>query len=138
MDPAVQGPAGALLANAEKGSTIAVLLGSADRADIGKGRGVGIIQRPAWATRFAVGQELGRAGLDLVEPGIGVDPLAPLLEQERDAGGLALIAERSRPIEMYRPGAWSGLAAGDDPIEAVFPVIVGSYLATECDDMGAR
>jgi hypothetical protein len=52
---------------------------------------------------------------------VGIDrpdcaPTTPLLEQERDAGGGALVAQRSRPVGVHRPRAV--LAAGDDPVDA--------------------
>ncbi len=62
--------------------------------------------------------------------GVGVDlstecytghergPCAPLLEEERDAGGGALVTKGSSPFGMHRPGAGAGLAADDDPVQA--------------------
>jgi hypothetical protein len=43
--------------------------------------------------------------------------LAPLLEEERHAGGMALVAQRSRPIRMHGPRAWPTLPAADHPVE---------------------
>ncbi len=52
-------------------------------------------------------------------------PRAPLLEVERHARGFALVAQRSEPIRMYRTGAWSALAADDDPVDhAAFEIDV--------------
>ena len=41
-------------------------------------------------------------------------PLSPLLEQEWNACGLALVAQQSEPVGMRRPRLWSGLSAGDE------------------------
>ncbi len=43
-------------------------------------------------------------------------PLAPLLEEKRNVGRIALIAQASRPGRMNRPSALPALAASDDPI----------------------
>ena len=43
---------------------------------------------------------------------------APLLEVERHAGGLALIADVASPIGLHGAGAGPGFAAYDDPADA--------------------
>src|SRR5579864_5260511 len=45
-------------------------------------------------------------------------PLAPLLEEKRDVGRCALVADGAEPIGMRRPRAGAGFAARDDPIQA--------------------
>uniref|UniRef100_A4WPM2 Uncharacterized protein n=1 Tax=Cereibacter sphaeroides (strain ATCC 17025 / ATH 2.4.3) TaxID=349102 RepID=A4WPM2_CERS5 len=47
-----------------------------------------------------------------------VGPLAPLLEQERHARGLRLIAQGSHPIRVHRPRVAPALAPDDDPVES--------------------
>ena len=46
-------------------------------------------------------------------------PLAPLFEQKRDAGGGALVAQRARPIRIHRPRAMPAFAADDHPVDPV-------------------
>ena len=48
---------------------------------------------------------------------IGVPPLPPLLEQEWDASGGALIAQGPRPIRVHRAGVVAALSADDDPVK---------------------
>src|SRR5581483_7510643 len=69
--------------------------------------------------------EHGAGGL-LAEPleglrltGFVEHPLAPLLEEERDAGARALVAQATDPVGMRWPCARARFAAGDDPVETV-------------------
>ena len=47
--------------------------------------------------------------------GIG-HPFAPLLEEKRDTGVLALVAERADPVRVHGAGVMAGFAAGDDGV----------------------
>jgi len=51
-------------------------------------------------------------GLLLVRP-------APLLEEERDSGGQALVADLGHPAFLDRTGAGAGLADGNRPAEVI-------------------
>src|SRR5271154_4134794 len=42
--------------------------------------------------------------------------ISPLFEKEWDAGSLALIAQKTRPIRMHRPRVRSALPASNHPI----------------------
>src|SRR5690606_3196700 len=46
-----------------------------------------------------------------------VDPLAPLLEQERHAGSGALVAQRPHPVRVHRASVRAALTTGDDPVD---------------------
>lgn len=43
------------------------------------------------------------------------DPLAPLLDEEGNASGSALIAQAAEPVGMRRAGGAAGLAANNQP-----------------------
>src|SRR5208283_5391001 len=44
---------------------------------------------------------------------------APLLEEERDSGSLALIPKRQHPFLLHRPGTRPALTADDHPVDSV-------------------
>ena len=64
------------------------------------------------AKRAAVEQLPGHATADLDHV---LAVLAPLLEEQRDAGGGALRPQRTEPVGIGRPRPRPALAAGDDP-----------------------
>ena len=41
----------------------------------------------------------------------------PLLEEERNTGGRALVANASRPRQLHRTGARATLPTNDDPVD---------------------
>jgi hypothetical protein len=58
-------------------------------------------------------------------------PVAPLLEEERHAEFLALIAQRTRPLRVHRPRAGAALAADDHPPLRVPRVVLGEVRRKE-------
>ena len=67
------------------------------------------------AMRAAVEHRAGLATTDLDHV---LAVLAPLLEEQRDAGGRALRTQRAEPVGIGRPRPRSALAAGDDPAQS--------------------
>src|SRR5664279_1555039 len=57
------------------------------------------------------------APVELTPTGLRPDP-AVLLVEERDPRLAALIADRPHPVEIERSRTWSGLAAGDHPVQS--------------------
>ena len=60
---------------------------------------------------------LGRFGRVLEVHIFDPAPLAPLFEEERDAGVGALVADATRPVGVHRAGAGAAFATDDDLME---------------------
>ena len=56
--------------------------------------------------------------VEVAAPGLRTDT-APLLEEERDAAGVAAIAKVPEPLRADGTVPRTGLAAGDQPVDAV-------------------
>jgi hypothetical protein len=75
-----------------------------------------VVAHARWRKRVAVPVAIARIVVARQVRVVG-SPLAPVLEEERHAGHLALIAQRSRPIGMHGTSVGTALTAIDDPTD---------------------
>jgi hypothetical protein len=50
----------------------------------------------------------------------GRTPLTPLLEEEGDAGAVAIVAELTGPCRVHGAGVGAALATADEPVDALW------------------